>query len=339
MFPVFPIRAVRLMKVAVILAFYTQVSGSAWSAAQPAITSSPFAESSLGDEWLHVVVGHSMFLNSTARLKRVYVSDPAVLQSFISTPNEVLVTARAPGVSSVAIWDTDGQSKVYSVSADLDLEALRRDLKAALPQAPIEATAMQGRIELSGKVTSQSESDAALRLSQVYCKDIANSLIVESPRVKQVQLKVQFAEVDRVKLAQFGVNIFTGGKNTSQSSTQQFASFGGFSVGGSSGSGGSSSTTQLSVTDPLNFFLYNQEYNVALAVQDLEQKQVLQILAEPTITAISGEEANFLAGGEFPFPIVQGGSGNYTSVTVQFRPYGVKLVFTPSVNPDGNYTT
>jgi pilus assembly protein CpaC len=93
--------------------------------------------------------------------------------------------------------------------------------------------------------------------------------------------------------------------------------------------------TGVGVSNPLNLFLYNQEFNIGLAISDLEQKQVLQILAEPTITAISGEKASFLSGGEFPFPVVQGTSG-FTSVTVQFRPYGVKLDFTPTVNPDGS---
>jgi pilus assembly protein CpaC len=69
-------------------------------------------------------------------------------------------------------------------------------------------------------------------------------------------------------------------------------------------------------------------------LQDLESRQVLQILAEPTITTLSGEKANFLAGGEFPFPVVQGGAGGLTSITIQFRPYGVKLEFLPTVNPD-----
>ena len=85
----------------------------------------------------------------------------------------------------------------------------------------------------------------------------------------------------------------------------------------------------------MNLFLYNREFNVGLAVADLEEKQILQILAEPTITTVSGEKASFLSGGEFPFPVVQGGAGNFTSVTVQFRPYGVKVDFTPTVNPDG----
>jgi pilus assembly protein CpaC len=163
-----------------------------------------------------------------------------------------------------------------------------------------------------------------LKLAQTYGKDIANSLQVIPPHPKQVELKVRFVEVDRVKLAQFGFNFYSGGKTTANTSTQQFSSFGPPQI----------APTSVAVTNPLNFFLYNSQYDIGVALKDLETKQVAQILAEPTITSISGEEASFLSGGEFPFPIVQT-SGGLASVTIQFRPYGVHLTFTPTVNADG----
>jgi pilus assembly protein CpaC len=76
--------------------------------------------------------------------------------------------------------------------------------------------------------------------------------------------------------------------------------------------------------------------NVGVNVQDLEQKQVLQVLAEPTLTTVSGQQARFLSGGEFPVPVVQGGTGNSTAITIVFRPYGIKVEFTPTVNGDGS---
>ena len=88
-------------------------------------------------------------------------------------------------------------------------------------------------------------------------------------------------------------------------------------------------------SDLLNMYLYNSDINIGLTIKDLQEKQILQILAEPTITSISGKTAQFLSGGEFPFPVVQGTSGGLTSITIQFRPYGVKVEFTPTVNPDG----
>jgi pilus assembly protein CpaC len=280
---------------------------------------------------LHVVVGHTFFLNTSVRLKRVYVSNPAVLSSLTSSPYEVLITAKTAGVSSVVVWDGLGQSKVYTVSADIDADGLRKDLVAALPKQPIQVSSLQDRIELAGSVATQEQADTAVKLAMIYAKDVANSLTIKPVPVKQVELKVRFIEVDRVKLAQFGANFLSQGQNIASASTQQFNSFTGLATSTAAGA-----ATAATVSNPLNLLLYNQSLNVGVAIADLEQRQVVQTLAEPTITSISGEEASFLSGGEFPFPVVQGGSGNTVSVTVQFRPYGVKLVFTPTVNPDGS---
>ena len=141
---------------------------------------------------------------------------------------------------------------------------------------------------------------------------------------KQVELKLRIVEVDRTRMNQLGINIFAGGRTALATSTEQFGS----TVTGSG--------SALTVSDPLNIFLYNSKLNVGLTVQDLEQKQILQVLAEPTLTTLSGLPAHFLSGGEFPFPVVQGGTGNSTAISIQFRPYGVKVEFTPTVNPDGS---
>ncbi len=291
---------------------------------------SAFVRTNPQSQSLRVVVGHSMFLNTVTRLRRVYISNPAVLASLTSSPNEVLVTAKAPGVSSLVVWDCFGRSSVYTISADIDVDGLRAAIEAALPQDWIEVSALQDRINLDGRVMSQAEADEAVKLAQSYSKEIANALIIDAPHEKQVRLKVRIVEIDRTKLAQFGINFLSGGKNTSSVSTQQYTSFGGLAVGNTP-----PAVNGIGVSNPLNLFLYNQEFNLGLAISDLEEKQIMQILAEPTITAMSGEKASFLSGGEFPFPVVQGGGGNFTSVTVQFRPYGVKLDFTPTVNPDG----
>jgi len=136
-------------------------------------------------------------------------------------------------------------------------------------------------------------------------------------------LKLRIVEVDRTKLDQLGINIFAGSRTAIATSTGQF---GGAAVGEGS---------TLSVSDPLNLFLYNAKINVGATIRDLEQKQVLQVLAEPTLSTMSGVPARFLSGGEFPFPVVQSGTGNSSAITIQFRPYGVKVDFTPTVNADG----
>jgi pilus assembly protein CpaC len=277
---------------------------------------------------LHVLVGQSIFITTVSRLKRVYVSDPLVVDSFTSSPRQIVLTAKTPGVSSLILWDQEGQSATYWVSSDLNVANLQKAIHEALPNENIRVESQQDRISLSGTVWSDASAEAAAKLAGLYAKNVVNSVQVRLLHNRQVKLKVQIIEIDRSKLEQFGINLFSQGKNQGNATTGQFPSTQTYTP--------ASGTTPATLTtsDPLNLFFYNFGLNIGLSVQDLQDKQIAQILAEPTITTISGQKASFLAGGEFPFPVVQGSSGGLTSITIQFRPYGVKLDFTPTVNDD-----
>ncbi len=281
-------------------------------------------------ESLHLVVGRSLFVNTKHRLSRVFVTNPAVLDSYTSSPNQIVLTAKAPGTSNLILWDETGQSQAYFVASDMNIDSLRESLRQALPTDSIDVRQSEGKIILSGTVGTDGAADAAVKLATLYSKDISNSMVVNPANVKQVKLKVRILEVDRSKITQFAFNFFNqGGNNIVSTTTSQFPST-------ATVSPSSNGAKTLSVSDPLNFLLYSSRLNVGATIQDLETMQVLQILAEPTITALSGQKANFLAGGEFPFPVVQGSTGGQTAISVQFRPYGVKLEFTPFVNLDGS---
>jgi pilus assembly protein CpaC len=286
----------------------------------------PTIHSATANDVLHLTVGHSVVLTSAVPLRRVYIGNPAVLASYCSGTAEIVLTAKTAGVSSMVLWDEAGGHRLYTVSADLDPDALRGSFDAAFPGSSIHVETGEGKIFLTGSVASDAASDAALKMASLYAKDVVNSLVVVPVHGKQVQLKLRIVEVDRTRLNQFGVNLFSPGigNTLGSTSTQQFSST-------ATGSGSS-----LTVSDPLNIFLYNSKLNVGATVQDLEQKQILQVLAEPTLTTLSGLPASFLSGGEFPFPVVQGGTGNTTAISIQFRPYGVKVDFTPTVNADGS---
>jgi pilus assembly protein CpaC len=282
-------------------------------------------ESARGAEILHVVVGRSIVLRSPQPFRRVYISDPAILRSFTSSPFEVVITAKAPGLTSLVVWDATGRHTLYTVSADLDSRELQASLDTAFPGANLQAEGKGERLNISGSVPTDAESQAVLKLASLYGKDIINSLQIVPVHGKQVELKLRIVEVDRTKLEQFGVNFFSGGSVPASVSTQQFSS------GVTTAADGS-----VSVGNPLNLFLFSSSQNIGATIQDLEQKQVLQVLAEPTLTTLSGQSARFLSGGEFPFPVVQGGTGSATAITIMFRPYGVKVDFCPIVNPDGS---
>jgi pilus assembly protein CpaC len=277
---------------------------------------------------VRVTVGRSVVIQTLARLHKIYISNPAVLDSYTVNPHQLLLSARAAGASTLAIWDEHGQCQLYTVVADMDVSGLQNALDAAFPHEPIHAVARLNRVTLSGVVADKEDMTRATQIASGYSKIVTNSLLLDPPHPVEVRLKVRFAEVDRTRARQLGFNFLEGNRTSAVTSTQQFSSFSNFTLAGSA-------ATAAQVTNPLNLLLYNSDLNIGAAIQALENDQVLQILAEPTITSLSGVTASFLSGGQFPFPVVQGGTGGLASVSVQFRPYGVRLTFTPFVNPDG----
>src|SRR3984893_12625682 len=177
--------------------------------ATTALASSTFSAS----QPLHVLVGQSIFITTISRLKRVYVSDPLVVDSFTSSPRQIVVTAKTPGVSSLILWDQAGQSATFCVSSDLNGANLQRAIHEALPNENIRVEAQQDRISLSGSVWSDASAEAAAKLAGLYAKNVVNSVQVRLLHNRQVKLKVQIIEVDRSKLDQFGINLFSQGKN------------------------------------------------------------------------------------------------------------------------------
>lgn len=288
---------------------------------------------SIATDTLHIIVGRSTVLRGVSPLKRIYIGNPAVLQSFTAGPSEIVLTAKTPGISSLAIWDTVGQSRLYTVDADVDPDALRQSLREAYPTSHIDVAGHEGRIYLSGTVPTQEISDGAAKLAAPFSANIVNSIVISPVHGKQVELKLRIVEVDRSKLEQYGVNIggSANGSNPFNVTTGQFPS----SITSTPAVGNTPGS--VTVSDMMNLFLFSGKLNFGATVKDLEQKQILQVLAEPTLTSLSGETAHFLSGGEFPYPIAQAGSGGGAPViSISFRPYGVKVDFTPTVNADGS---
>jgi pilus assembly protein CpaC len=294
--------------------------------AADAVTSPPTADSA-DPLTVHLIVGRALFLNSADKLRRVYVSNPAVLDAMTASLFEVVITAKAAGSSSLVLWTAGGQAQVYTVLADVDVSGLRESLDQALPGAHVEVAVQQGRIHLTGVVDSDAASEEAARLAGIYSKEVVNSLVVDPRHLPQVELQVRIAEIDRSKLTEFGINLFSLGKNSGAITTGQFSPPSYQTQNGSN--------TAI-ISDYLNLFYFNFEHGLGTTIRDLQTKGVLQILAEPNLMTVHGKTARFLAGGQFPYPIVQpGGAGSVPTVTVQFQPYGVKLEFTPFVNSDG----
>ncbi len=323
--------------IALILTLGSQAIGQqapAQGAAAPTSVQAPTTAAAEA-QTLHILSGRSVIVNTQARLKRILVSNPTIVETTTVSPTQLVITAKSPGTASLVLWDETGRARILDINSNVDVSTLRDAMQQAYPNEEIHVEADQGRVILTGKASTQAISDGAVKIATTYSPSIVNSLIVPPPpRTKQIMLKVRFAEVDRSKAQQLGLNIFSlGAANTIGTiSTQQFSP----PTITTTNTAGNATTPTVTFSDLLNIFVYRPDLNLGATLKALEAKNVLQILAEPNLMARSGEPAKFIAGGEFPYPVIQGtgGGGGVAAITIQFRPFGVKLDFTGTVNPD-----
>jgi len=296
---------------------------------------------------LRVMVGKSLLINTTDRLKRVSVTDPDIADPQVITPTQVLVHGRSPGEVSLLIWDESERARSFDLRVDVDVTAAQEEVRRIFPDEQIDVSASRSAIVLSGHVTTEDVSKHAGLIAGAYSKNVVNVLSFGPVGAQEVLLEVKFAEVDRSAVTQLGVNLFDLGQGNTIGSFQT-GQFGQVSVTRpaatvtqSNGSNGVNVTTvtptapTANITDYLNLFISRTDVPIGAVIKALQQKNLLQILAEPNLIAVNGKEASFLAGGEFPFPVVQPGQG-FTAVTIQFREFGVKLKFTPVIMPNNN---
>jgi pilus assembly protein CpaC len=289
-----------------------------------------------GSAPLRVMVGKSLLINTTERLRRISVTDPSIAFAQVITPTQILVHGKTPGEVSLLIWDEAERSRSFDLRVDVDVSACAEEERRVFPDEQISVTPSRAAVVLSGHVSTEDVAKRAGELASAYSPKVVNVLTFGPVGAQEVLLQVKFAEVDRTALTQLGVNfISTGAGNTIGTvTTGQFGGFGTQTLtpGRNGTTGATSSTT---VSNVLNLFLFRSDINFGAVIQALENKSLLQILAEPNLIAVNGKEASFLAGGQFPFPIVQPGAG-FTAVTISFKEFGVRLQFTPVIMPNGN---
>jgi pilus assembly protein CpaC len=286
---------------------------------------------------LRVMVGKSLLINTTERLKRVSVTDPAVADALVVTPTQVLVNGLAPGETSLLIWDELERSRSFDLRVDVDITAASEEIHRLFPNEQIQVSPSRSAIVLSGHVTTEDVAKHAGALAAAYAKNVVNVLTFGPVGADEVLLEVRFAEVDRSAFTQLGINVFsTGAGNTIGTVTT--GQFGGVSTGPATGTtgGGTIPPTTATVSNFLNLFFFNPQINLGAVIEALHQRSLLEILAEPNLVALNGKEASFLAGGEFPFPVVQPSATGISTVTIQFREFGVRLKFTPVIQPNGS---
>ncbi len=286
-----------------------------------------------GVEKLSVGSGKTRLLDMPVNIERVSVAAPETAEAVPVSARNLMINGRAPGETSLVIWLADGSRREYIV--DVKISALRVD--AAKEQVArefgdaVQLTVDNASVYLTGRVKDLYEADRALSIATALGK-VINLLKVDTPaQERQILLRVRFADVDRSKALNLGINFFGAphgipfNTTTGQAAPTEVSAL---PVAGS--------PTTFSLSDTLNLLLFDPHFNVGATLQALAAQNILQILSEPNLLAMNGKEASFVSGGEFPFPTLQGGGAGIGQVTISFREFGIRLHFLPTITPRGS---
>jgi pilus assembly protein CpaC len=258
--------------------------------------------------------------DKSAAFKTVYpvggvvVAQPDVLELVATSDQSFYVRGKALGVTNLLIYDKHHQlQQVVDVRVGYDTDSLQRDLRTALPHEHIGASNFAGGILLSGEASTMMAAQRAQEIAERYApKNVTSDIKVDND--DQILVEVRVLEASRSALKELGVNI-----NAVQP--------GGFHIATGTGALASNNAPQATIgwTGHIGAVAFDAN------LQALEQKGLIRTLARPNLIAMSGQEASFLAGGEFPYPVPSG----LNQTSIEFKPFGVKLNVVPELEPNG----
>ena len=307
---------------------------AALAAASPASAQISIAEGVHAGE-LDVPVNKSQVIRADRPYAKALIGSPEIADVLPLSDTSIYVLGKKAGTTSLTLYDRSNRLiAVVDVVVGPDVMTLKRQLSDLMPANLISARMANDSIVLEGTVPSSVDADKAVQIAETYAPGkVVNLLSLGS--AQQVMLEVRFSEVKRSALKQLGVSWFVG---------SDAGKLGG-AIGGGAAISGNGPPTLDAITGSFgilsrSFRALGENFNVTLDA--LEKKGAVTTLAEPTLVALSGETASFLAGGEFPVPTAQsagvvgtGGAGVSSAITVQWKPFGVSLAFTPTVLADG----
>jgi pilus assembly protein CpaC len=284
----------------------------------------PAAETRPALPHVQLTAGRSTVLATDFDVTRIAITNPTIADAVVVAPREILIDGKAPGTVSLIIWG-GGSRMQYDLVVEQPVTTLEQHLRTLFPGEEIAVSTNEGATILAGRVSS---TKVMLRAAEIAAASMPKLQVVNLLQVpggsdsQQVMLQVRFAEVNRKKVMEAGLNLFAQRKDFSgRSTTQQFAApdFDDEKPGG------------LVFSDFLNLFFFDRTHGIGGVLKALQSTGGFQSLAEPNLIAYNGQEASFLAGGEFPVPVVQGATG---TVTVVFKEFGIRLNFKPTIAGD-----
>lgn len=262
---------------------------------------------------ISVAKGRSALYQHPGAIARISVGDPNVVDVQLVSEREIVVNARELGTTSLFVWDRAGGLHLFAIEVTADAPGLERYLRGLFPGEQIVVAASGNTVTLSGQVSSAVIAQRALEVARTTGAQVIDAL--QAPALQQILLQVRFAEVNRSAVTQFGTEISTLNPHLLNADGDW---------------GGETLAEGL-----VRLFLLNADSEIETVIRALKSRGLLRTLAEPNLLTLPGREASFLAGGEFPFPTVQGGQGN-NAVTITFKEFGVRLRFTPTITNTGS---
>jgi pilus assembly protein CpaC len=288
---------------------------------------------------IRLLEGRGRLLRFQKDIQKVVIAEPKVADAVVIDPREVMVNAKGAGQTTLLIWETGEEPAQYEIAVTKDTaewDLFRQQIFDAAG-GPISVTGSGDTVVLSGTVANADVGKRIAGIAQTRAKNVINLLqYPPPPELKQILLQVKFAAIDRVALTQIGFNLFSlNDKVLGAISTQQFSPprFGRFQT-----QDGDLPSSTINFADLLNLFAFRPDLNIGVTIKALQQRNLLQILAEPNLITLEGKEASFIAGGQFPYPTITTTpttGGTAPVISVQFKPFGVKLDFTPTVTAHG----
>lgn len=277
---------------------------------------------------LELTSGKSKVLDLPVAIKRASLANPDVADTVVLSPTQIYLTGKTTGVTNLMLWNESGKMiSMYDVVIVPDLSRLKENIHKTLSEEKdILVTSSHDHITLSGTASNANNLTRALSMAEAYApKKVVNAMQVGG--VQQVMLEVRVAEMNRELIRRLGVNFNVIGSNEfGVSLLGGLTSLAGFT---NPGIGGGAATVTTAVTQAIQgaFGFDTGSLSWTGFVDALKEENLIKVLAKPTLVALNGQEAAFLAGGEFPIPVPQA----FGLVTVQFKKFGVGLVFTPNI--------
>ncbi len=276
---------------------------------------------------VNVLVGQSRVINFDRPVGRFSVSNPDIAEAVLVTPDQVLVNGKAFGQVNFIAWEqSGGQFLVFDVFVRANLSLIDSQIRALFPNDDIRLSQANGSVVISGSVKNAATAAQVQSVIEAANFKTVNMLTSPVSNASQIQLQVRVAEVNRNKLRDY---------NTSYTSLPSGGTGGYINSGGGPSVLDRVNTSPLGaelftlVQSPLNLFLFNRAINTGAFLRMLRQEGAFRQLAEPNLIAMNGQQASFLAGGEFPVPVLQNSQGD--AITIVWKEYGVRLNFKPTI--------